>query len=118
MRWQLLLRAGLITVICFTPLATSVAQKMVHGAGRVSCGAWLEFRAARANPQDMRFTQAREWLDGFLSAYNWYVFSGPDVRATDSDGMYAWIDKFCRENPTAGLVFAMAKFIAFLEQRK
>ncbi len=65
---------------------------------------------------DMRFTQAREWLSGYLTAYNWYrTRPGIDIAAgTDREGMYAWLDKFCRDNPTLAYGFAVSKLVEYL----
>jgi hypothetical protein len=76
---------GLFTAVCGTlvvlaaagplPIAAQVARGerpafRTYDFGRVSCGVWLEARASPAGPSDVRFVQAREWLSGFLTAYN------------------------------------------------
>jgi hypothetical protein len=94
-------------------------QFMVYDAGQRSCGFWLEVRAAREKPQDFRFVQFREWLSGFISAYNYNTHSGTiDVAAgTDREGMYAWLDDFCRNNPTSPFIGAAIKLIEHLQTR-
>ena len=91
----------------------------VDGAGRFSCGHWLEIRATRNQPDDFRFVQAREWISGFVTAYNMYMHSAGDVADGnyDRDGWYAWIDKYCRENPLKPIFKATERLIEELEQR-
>lgn len=99
---------------------SAAAQEwMVKDSGRVSCGGWLEIRAAASDPNDSRFLQVSEWISGFLTAYNYYFTpAGGDVAsATDRPGMYAWLDKYCRENPTLRLVQATIVLIEHLEGR-
>ena len=89
------------------------------GAGRFSCGHWLEIRRTRDTPHDVRFTQAREWLDGFLSAYNLYLFPGGNVAAgTDNEGIHDWMDNYCRENPAVMTIGAAKALIQFLTGRQ
>jgi hypothetical protein len=103
-------------------VSTSVQpqQTMVLDFGRYSCGLWLEIRAARNDASDVRFVQGREWISGFVTAYNWYEHPvGGNISAgTDREGMYAWLDKYCRENPTTAVVFAVTKLIEHLRTRQ
>jgi hypothetical protein len=108
-----------IALIVSTPAQPQ--QTMVLDFGRLSCGLWLEVRAVRSNREDVRFVQGREWISGFITAYNWYEhpISGGNISAgTDREGMYAWLDKYCRENPTTTVFSAATKLIEHLRTRR
>lgn len=91
---------------------------MVYDFGQRSCGFWLEVRATREDPSDIRFIQAQDWISGFISAYNWYIHPGGNVAwRTDREGLYAWLDKHCQENPTVLFVKAVNKLIEHLRKR-
>ena len=90
----------------------------VYDFGRSSCGLWLEARANRASANDVRFIQAREWISGFLTAYNMYVHSHGDVAGqTDQEGLHAWLDGDCRRDPTNSLMSAVFRLIKHLDSR-
>jgi hypothetical protein len=93
---------------------------MIYDFGRVSCGTWIEPRAARNVSSDVR--KARERISVFLSAYNLYVHPGVDViSGTDREGTYGWLDKwldkFCRDDPTKTMASAMIGLIEHLRAR-
>jgi hypothetical protein len=94
-------------------------KTMVWDFGLISCGLWLEIRA-RNDASDVRFVQGREWISGFITAYNWYErpVGGNISAGTDREGMYAWLDKYCRENPTTLVAFAVTKLIEHLHTRQ
>lgn len=103
-----------LTVAAQPPTEDLVA---IYGVGVSSCGTWLAARVgAKTNNGDVRELQFVSWLHGFASAYNiWRVPSngGPaSVLKTDDEGLRAFIDKYCRENPTAIFQTAVAALIA------
>src|SRR5262245_5524814 len=91
---------------------------LIRGAGRLSCGSWLEIRAKRDNRMDVRFIQLREWIDGYLTAYNVHVHPNGNVSApTDPEGMYAWLDNYCQQNPTVITMAAVEALIKHLDRQ-
>jgi hypothetical protein len=87
---------------------------VMYGVGTSSCGLWLEARAGAArNKMDVRETQFMEWFDGFISAYNLYALPTPreNVLSTDRAGVRAFLDKYCRENPTDNFSQGVMKLI-------
>ena len=67
------------------------------GYGTRSCGTWL---AAR---RDRQSTAYEQWIIGFMSgigAANTYLADGrfDPLARTDAQGVWAWIDNFCRAN--------------------
>jgi len=67
----------------------------------------------RTNNRDARQVQFEAWLDGYFTAYNTWVVKAPqaDVLKTDQAGRRAFLDKYCRENPTDLFVSAVATLL-------
>ena len=109
--------AGSLLLALARPAAA--VDVVVRDFGTVSCGTWLEVRANRSTGDGVRFAQAREWVSGFISAFNWYTEPpGGDVAwSTDREGMYGWLDLYCREHPTVGLAKAVEQLIEHLGSR-
>ena len=107
-------------IVSTTPIDASGPGVVIRDFGIRSCGVWLEVRTTRNEPPyDVRFVQAREWISGFLSAHNWYLKpqQGDVAYNTDREGIYGWLDGYCRENPTAGFIKAIVGLVEYLESR-
>jgi len=106
----------LIALIASSTLALPVDSQRpgdvaVYGVGTASCGAWLEARAAKPSRLDIRVRQFETWLHGYLTAYNVFISGSPDVLKTDAAGMRAFVDKYCKDNPTAAFIAAANNFL-------
>lgn len=89
----------------------------VYGVGSKSCGSWLEAREStriltRTDVESSAEAQLKAWLDGYLTAYSIQMAAASPTRGvsqteppqavqTDGPGMWAFIDKYCAEHPTA-----------------
>jgi hypothetical protein len=117
-RTTLLTTLCLALVVCTATgplLAQTSVTFMTYDTGRTSCGTWIDARAARNNDGDVRFLQAKEWASGFITAYNYIVHPRGHVAAsTDREGLYAWLDKYCQQNPTEKFVEAVVALIEHL----
>jgi hypothetical protein len=82
----------------------SAENKMVYGAGMISCGEWRQFRSTGDKPNSY---QAQAWIDGYLSGSN-ASGDGPDFIAPKPTDVayYAWIDNYCAQNPLNSLLEA------------
>jgi hypothetical protein len=112
--------AALCALLFLSNVSETSGQKAVQviGIGRVSCGVWLEVRAKRDSAMDVRFTQFREWIGGYLTAYNVHIHANGNVSApTDSEGMYAWLDNYCQKNPTVSVMQSVEQLIRHLDSR-
>ena len=108
MKWLMML------VLSLTPMGAFAQEKQVtvSGFGRSSCGLWLEARSNRQIATDLRFLQAQEWIAGYLSAYNIHVAPNGNIASrTDDEGIYAWLDQYCRANPTTIFMEALDRFV-------
>jgi hypothetical protein len=109
---RLLLMA--LGVALMTGSAAAAEKYISGGLGTASCGAWT---AARRDRQALGYEQ---WLLGFLSGFADLAASDcpcpakmDPLRGVDAQGVWAWIDNFCRAHPLdegleAGEAFAAA----------
>jgi hypothetical protein len=101
-----------------TASVASAQNRMIYGAGMVSCGKWQQYRSSGDKPNSY---QAQAWIDGFLSGYN-SATDGPDFLTPkpSSIAYYAWVDNYCKEKPLDELalaVFALKKELASRARR-
>jgi len=90
----------LVFFLCFFCLATyAQPSPPVKIYGRVDCGEWL-------NPtSDIQKLANKYWLLGYLTGINTMLMSPAlDIgnvlgRLNSSQHAFAWMDKYCRENP-------------------
>ena len=73
-----------------------------YGAGTNSCGKWVEERKDRQN-----WRPAIAWIQGWVSAAGYYdaattlgYNASGDLFRTDVKAMTAWVDNYCRQNPS------------------
>ena len=98
------------------PAKSPPKKTMVHDFGLSSCELWLELRAGRKARGDARYLQAREWISGFITSYNWYKDPRGDVVAgvMERQRLYSWLDSYCRENPTKLVFSGVVDLIEYL----
>jgi hypothetical protein len=101
---------GLIVVV-ITVLASANTLPCLAftyaGNGTQSCGAWT---ADRRQPYG---TSAQQWVLGYLAgAAEWSSDHIDPLSGTDAAGVWAWLDRYCWDNPTDLLVDAMVSFTA------
>jgi hypothetical protein len=103
----------------FCIIAGAVAPVLAHaekpspvfetwGAGDSSCGTWLQ---ARTGITSHLYEQ---WVEGFISGnIEQYSFAKNENVgfSTDANGIFYWIDNYCRSNPTDNLAQASQSFI-------
>jgi hypothetical protein len=92
----------------------------VYEVGTLSCGVWLDARdSAKSNPRDVRHWQFESFMLGFASAYNWYVGDARSPQGvlgeSDRFAERAYLDKFCRENPSKAFVYAVIDLLNHLK---
>jgi hypothetical protein len=85
--------AGLALTAGPAPAQTYVSL----GYGGVQCSTWNARK-----PIEARYYEA--WIFGFISSYNAFVFSGPNVvEGADTDELRNWVDGYCKQNPQGNL---------------
>lgn len=78
-------------------MSTNALAGQIQGAGGVTCGAWLQTRQSNQHYGELH------WVQGFISSYNQYVYTGRNPNgifgSVDHDSIAAWMDNYCRANP-------------------
>lgn len=98
----------LIRMILASVLMTSAAQAQEYraiGVGTMSCGSWT---AARRTQGADAFA-LQQWVAGFLSGIG-YQGPGNPLNGVDAEGVWAWIDNYCRSHPLDKIRMAAEAF--------
>jgi hypothetical protein len=101
-------REAVVRYLCFGALLLliSVTQaeaggRELIGVGAESCGTWIE--ANKLSPPPTRsplVLQLRAWILGFVSGVNNGIEAeGELFGGDDGNGLIAYIDKYCADNP-------------------
>ena len=78
------------------------------GAGADSCGTWT---ANRSSPNGNERIAGDQWVLGFLSGIGFMGDMTIDpLNGMDAQGVWAWIDNYCRANPIDEIADAAGKF--------
>jgi len=95
-------RATPLRLLCIAGLfalkaqPTQAAEYTTLAYGGITCAAWTDVRSSK--PNEAAVYEA--WILGFLSAYNAFVFKGPNVAAgSDFDALRAMVDDHCKAHP-------------------
>jgi hypothetical protein len=92
---------------------------ILDGAGSSSCGEWVADRStfrvgSPLTAASGRALQSMQWVMGFLSGIGFMGQmdnTGADpLGAVDAQGVWTWIDAYCRANPSAAIARASAAF--------
>jgi hypothetical protein len=94
--FRLMLLAGAMLM----PAAANAAT--IRGAGAGSCGMWLKSRA-EYRPDHVML----HWVLGYLSGAVVHGDNGDPLRDKDADGIFYWVDNYCRTNPLNSLAEAL-----------
>lgn len=88
---------------------------VVLGNGAQSCGTWTRHRQ-QGNPE---WVDNGVWVVGYISGYNAFGLGSSDVTAgTDTQGVWAWIDNYCANNPLDTIQVAATALILELERKR
>lgn len=105
----MMMRVALALLVLAT-LSVGAEAVTTRGTGStVSCGTWLEER--RKNSDDS--FRLRNWALGYLSGAAAWANSGDPLGdpAGDSNGIFYWLDNYCRAYPTQFFTEALDSFI-------
>src|SRR5262245_4959384 len=100
----------------------------VYGDGRQSCASWTKAQEHRPQVEadgtfrvklsDWQLMTQTSWVDGFISAFNYYVRQSGDVaKGIDTNGIFARIDTYCASHPLDNVAVATFALIEELKQR-
>jgi hypothetical protein len=98
--------------------AAAVRAYPIAGLGFDSCGRWTEDGRKSdprhiLNPGGITHLGQQQWVLGYLSAV---AATGPGqgydpLNNTDAEGVFAWIDHYCRDHPLEQIAAAAAAFV-------
>src|SRR5262245_1846687 len=92
---RLLVVAGLCAALGFPDPAFADSVRVLGFGVNQTCGAWLSARAQ--NGVDAWLFQ--QWALGYLSGAAIFSANYNPLRGVDADGVWYWLDKYCREHP-------------------
>lgn len=104
-------------IMCFLAVvaSSSAVCSPIKGAGAISCGRWVEDRKHNT------FSEELNWVLGFISAYNHYVYQGSAHSGifgnADSDAVAVWMDSYCQRNPLSTPYKGATELVDELVQR-
>jgi len=105
-----------VTSVLLALTIPGVAQELpVLGQGNLACSSWLERRAGDA----VDAATMTAWVLGYITAFNQYVSApqGDVSGGQNTKELTAWIDDYCRQNPTDNFYNASAALVAKFRQK-
>ncbi|WP_152539352.1 hypothetical protein [Methylomicrobium lacus] len=100
----------LLAVLSANPLAGEI-----KGAGGSTCGAWLQYRKSNDYASELN------WIQGFISSYNQFVYSGPNPNgifgSADYRSIAVWMDNYCMTHPLESVYRGTLELVEELKQR-
>jgi hypothetical protein len=86
-----------VLLLLIFPIA-SHADMIIWGHGNSSCGEWL-----RDRQQDSWGSVVNKaWVARYITSVN-KAYAGALTAGTDAEGMFAWLDNYCRSHPLASI---------------
>jgi hypothetical protein len=95
---------GLMVSIAAAP--DGADQAVTMGVGNDSCGSWTANRKAHG----VREVADISWVVGYLSAAATWGHVNP-LKGTDAEGVWAWMDNYCRAHPLTNIIDAASAFV-------
>lgn len=92
----------------------------VVGVGQYSCGTFVMETREQTPSKRMLwggqkyFSQAgayAQWLTGFVSGVNAAAPAGKRQVTVDLDGIYLWVENYCKKHPDKMLMYAAGAFV-------
>ncbi|MDH3309572.1 MAG: HdeA family protein [Gammaproteobacteria bacterium] len=80
-----------------------------YGSGTQSCETYVKAREDSRNGEERIELVFLTWLNGFLSAHNYYVTNTYDIKGTtDNEALLVWLENYCKQNPRKSFSSAVA----------
>ena len=98
--------------IVLSIIGTSALAGPIKGAGATTCGDWIKDR------KDETYYPQLNWVLGFISSYNYYVYVGKHENGVFGNADFAfvsaWMDSYCQKNPRESIFTGALKLLAEL----
>lgn len=100
-------------VSLFSPTAATAADSSErytnYGSGTQPCETYVTARDDSRNGEVRIELVFLTWLNGFLSAHNYYVTNTYDIKGTaDNEALLVWLENYCKQNPLKSFSSAVA----------
>jgi hypothetical protein len=87
---------ALVLAMCGAGHGAVAQQYTTLAYGGIKCADWTSVRSSK--PAEAAVYEA--WILGFVSAYNAFIYKGPNVAAgTDFDTLRGMVDSHCKAHP-------------------
>lgn len=102
-----------VLVILVGSISIARAYQSIGSGGVTSCAEWTVFRR---HPDGFAAIVAGTWVLGFLSGVGWADVEGQGgelmnpLNGVQADTVWAWIDRYCRANPSDTIAWAAGQF--------
>jgi hypothetical protein len=103
-------------IIAIGAVIEARARTMIGGSASTSCGAWTTERShlipgVPVGPEYINAMEDESWVLGFLSGIGFANQNGDDpLSGVDTDGIWAWVDNYCRDHPLDTIAKAATAF--------
>lgn len=85
----------------------------IYGHGNSRCSDFMDYSM---RGQDIVIKNYQVWLNGFISAYNTLVSpTGNVAKSKKSEELVAWVQNYCRQNPTSYFQRATIELLRAME---
>lgn len=100
-----------VLIVSLMTRANEVKAYTANGGGTLSCGSWTENRHSQNRGDTMHAVQGQQWVLGFLSGIGFVAQNDDDpLKNMDVQGVWAWIDNYCRDHPIDQIGTAASAF--------
>ena len=113
MQIRMLILAAIAAAVITQPSASN-AQSMVYGGGNASCGTYISYK----NQDAVLYGAAQTWTTGYLTAMGQQLRIADLLAGTDLNGVTAWLDNYCAQNPIESYYTANYQLVIFLARRQ
>jgi len=95
-----------VLALSLPPTISHARQVWIYGSVmKLSCGTWLQRR------QDGNWNQMGDWALGFVSGASMYGDLGDPLGQTDANGVFFWLDSYCRLRPDVSFTDGVQAFV-------
>lgn len=107
--------AGALTASLPTHAADQVGNYATRGAGNASCSEFVDAR----NERGERYANFGGWIDGFLSAVNFFEEETFDIAPWQSTNLLSLaLSRYCTTNPDVEFHVAVSRLVVLLGQQR
>lgn len=100
-----------LMLVCIASAGNAQMVKLRGAGAGTSCGTWVYERTNRIDGH------LGTWVLGFISGAEVFGSVGNPFGKVDAQGLFYWLDNYCRANPSLPLVDALDAFMTIHGRR-